>query len=89
MAIGLDFTSSDKEYTLKGSRHYICNEKKNQYEEVVSSYLDTFSGLTQTKQVRLYGFGAKLDFLNLKSISTSFFSYSQVTPKLVKMKLFL
>lgn len=38
----------------------------------MSSYLDTFSGLTETKQVRLYGFGAKLEFPDLKSISTSY-----------------
>lgn len=72
MAIGLDFTSSNKVYTNKNSRHYISKDLKNPYQDVMTAYLDTFIGLTETKKARLYGFGAKLNFPGLKSVDASF-----------------
>ena len=74
LAVGIDFSSSNKEYQLEGSRHHVSDldpSKKNAYQMVITAFVETFSGLTEDKKVRMYGFGAKLNYPELKSEGVS------------------
>lgn len=45
---------------------------QNEYQQVIEAFVETFIDLSESGLVRMYGFGAKLDFPELKSDSAVF-----------------
>jgi hypothetical protein len=61
LAVGIDFTSSNKPYTHPQSLHF-CGPDKNNYEEVLEQVCPILLHFDFDKKVPAFGFGAKAKF---------------------------